>query len=92
MNKNQRNVAMTLNATNDDMEPEIVNDDGEKKVEGKAKFNGAYSYFVLFIVLACRIMVQWHRKGLNYAYGYKGLGDAAGSPLYEVSSAFPQLK
>lgn len=55
------------------------------------KFNAAYSYFVLAIVLVCRIMVQWHRKGLNYAYGYTGLGEAANNPIYEISTAYPQL-
>lgn len=63
-----------------------------EKEELAKKFKPAYAYFVLFIVLACRIMVQWHRKGLTYAYGYTGLGIAAGNGLYEISTAFPQLK
>jgi len=44
---------------------------------------------VLFIVLICRIMVQWHRKGLTYAYGYTGLGEAANNGFYEMSTYFP---
>lgn len=42
--------------------------------ENQSKFKPAYAYFVLFTVLITRIMVQWHRKGLTYAYGYTGLG------------------
>jgi len=76
---------MALNATADDAEI-VPDDDKTEVVESKAKFNPVYSYFVLFIVLACRVMVQWHRKGLNYAYGYTGLGEQAGSPIYEISS------
>lgn len=56
------------------------------------KFKPAYAYFVLFIVLMCRIMVQWHRKGLTYAYGYTGLGAAAGNPVFEIATAYPELK
>ena len=58
----------------------------------KKNFKPGYAYFVLFIVLACRIMVQWHRKGLTYAYGYTGLGEAANNPIYEISTAYPELK
>lgn len=55
----------------------------------KRNFNPIYAYFVLFIVLICRIMVQWHRKGLTYAYGYTGLGEAANNGFYEMSTYFP---
>lgn len=55
----------------------------------KKNFNPVYAYFVLFIVLICRIMVQWHRKGLTYAYGYTGLGEAANNGFYEMSTYFP---
>jgi MFS family permease len=41
-------------------------------------------------------MVQWHRKGLTYAYGYTMTGNAldiaATKHIYEISSTFPQLK
>ena len=37
-------------------------------------------------------MVQWQRKGLNYAYGYTGLGEMAKNPVYEIATAYPQLK
>jgi MFS family permease len=47
---------------------------------------------VLLIALICRIVVQWHRKGLTYAYGYTALGVDAGSAFYEMSSAYPELK
>lgn len=36
-------------------------------------------------------MVQWHRKGLTYAYGYTGLGEQAGNAMFEIATAFPQL-
>ena len=64
----------------------------EKNADGVAKFKPVYAYFVLFMALFCRIMVQWHRKGITYAYGYTGLGEFAGNPIYEISSAYPQLK
>jgi len=52
----------------------------------KKNFNPIYSYFVLFVVLICRIMVQWHRKGLTYAYGYTGVGEAANNRFFEMST------
>lgn len=58
----------------------------------KRNFNPIYAYFVLFVVLICRIMVQWHRKGLTYAYGYTGLGDAYKNGFFEMSTYFPELK
>lgn len=57
-----------------------------------ATFKPAYAYFVLFIVLVCRIIVQWHRKGLTYAYGYTGLGLDAGNPFFEIAADYPPLK
>lgn len=76
---------------------EVVKDEEDaaiekEKEELRKKFKPGYAFFVLAIVLLCRIMVQWHRKGLTYAYGYTALGDLAGSPIYEISSAYPQLK
>jgi MFS family permease len=37
-------------------------------------------------------MVQWHRKGLTYAYGYTYLGDVEKKTTFEIASSFPQLK
>ena len=71
---------------------EIVAAEDDSAAKIKAQFKPGYSFFVLGIVLLCRIMVQWHRKGLTYAYGYTAMGDLAGSSLYEISSAYPQLK
>jgi hypothetical protein len=59
--------------------------------ESKPKFNPVYAYFVLFLVLICRIMVQWHRQSLSYAYGYTGVGLLANNPVYEISTAYPEL-
>lgn len=103
---NKRGSLITMQATPNDSaetEPDTEKTTEEKPdadtaaidkaaEEARKKFNPAYSFFVLAIVLLCRIMVQWHRKGLTYAYGYTALGDLAGSPLYEISSAYPQLK
>ena len=64
----------------DDSSSDIVSSEKtEEKIVDQAEinkknYNPVYAYFVLFIVLICRIMVQWHRKGLTYAYGYTGLG------------------
>lgn len=99
----ERGARIVMNATaNDSTEPtgdaepttELVEkSDAEKEKEELAKnFNPVYAYFVLFIVLVCRIMVQWHRKGLTYAYGYTGLGVTAANPVYEIATAYPQLK
>jgi hypothetical protein len=65
-----------------------INKDDQPLID-KKKFNAVYSFFVLFLVLAARVIVQWHRKGLNYAYGYKGTGEAAGNALYEIATAYP---
>ena len=74
---------------------EIKQESGEDLEEGKcgpvAKFKPMASYFVLSLILLVRIMVQWHRKGLTYAYGYTGLGAAAGNPIFEIATAYPQL-
>lgn len=103
----QRGATLTMAATpNDGAETEPDSNEPEAKEvevvkasdadkaaeEAKAKFNPVYAFFVLFVVLACRIMVQWHRKGLTYAYGYTALGELAGSSVYEISSYYPQLK
>jgi MFS family permease len=58
----------------------------------KKNYNPIYAFFVLFVVLICRIVVQWHRKGLTYAYGYTGLGEAANNGFYEMATYFPELK
>jgi len=36
-------------------------------------------------------MVHWHRKVLNYAYGYTGIGATANNPIYEIATAYPKL-
>lgn len=56
-----------MQASNNDVTAETSNDDKENLLdkpmtqeEKNAKlFNPVYSYFVLFVVLAARIMVQW---------------------------------
>ena len=76
--------------TSSDKEENLLNKDGMTQEEINNKnFNPVYSYFVLFVVLAARIMVQWQRKGLNYAYGYTGLGEMRNNPIYEIATAYP---
>jgi hypothetical protein len=75
----------------DSTEPLVASGDDQAAINEK-NFKPLYAYFVLFIVLACRIMVQWHRKGLTYAYGYTYLGDVSKKTTYEIASSFPQLK
>lgn len=60
-----------------------------KEEEKVAEFKPLYAYLVLGLVLICRITVMWHRAGLSYAYGYSGVGAAAGSPMYEISKFYP---
>lgn len=96
-----RGASLVMNAAANDNEASSEPLVSESKTEdgkmdqaeiNKKNFNPVYAYFVLFIVLMCRIMVQWHRKGLTYAYGYTGLGAAAGNPIFEIATAYPELK
>lgn len=73
------------NVSVSDLEPEEVEE------ENKPKFNPVYAYFVLGLVLVCRIMVQWHRQSLSYAYGYTGVGLMKNNPVYEIATAYPDL-
>lgn len=41
--------------------------------EEKAKI-GSYSWFVMLMILAIRIVYQWQRSIFSYSYGYTGLG------------------
>jgi hypothetical protein len=91
----QRGANIVMNAASSSVEPSsddqkepLVNKEDQAEIN-KRNFNPLYAYFVLFIVLACRIMVQWHRKGLTYAYGYTYLGDAANKANYEIATSFP---
>lgn len=52
-------------------------------------FKPIYAYFVLFFILFCRIIVQWQRRGLTYAYSYTGIGSTFNNPIYEISTEFP---
>lgn len=73
-----------------DSEKEGLIEKPQTQEEINAKnFKPAYAYFVLFIALLARIMVQWQRKGLCYSYGYTGLGDARNNPVYEIATAYP---
>ena len=85
--------AQTDESSSDIVSAEKTEEKREDQAEiNKKNFNPIYAYFVLFIVLICRIMVQWHRKGLTYAYGYTGLGEAANNGFFEMATYFPELK
>jgi len=93
-----RGSALIMNAANDDVTDITAADDDkddcviETQEELNArKFKPAYAYFVLFITLIARIMVQWQRKGINYSYGYTGLGPKMNNPIYEMGTFYPQL-
>ena len=69
-------------------------EDGNKPIEAteqKAKI-GAYSWFVMMIILLVRIVYQWERTIFSYSYGYTGLGAQAGNAIYEMSTAYPALQ
>lgn len=78
-------------SANETTDIEVSEEKVEEKKGGLPKFKPLYAYFVLAIVLVCRILVQWHRKGFTYAYGYTGLGEAAGNPIFEISASYPEL-
>jgi len=58
--------------------------------EEDPKFSN-YSWVVLAIIVAVRIVYQWYRSIFSYCYGYVGTGLQKGSPIYEISSAYHQL-
>ena len=59
---------------------------GESQKEGKV---GAYSWFILAIMVLIRVTYQWHRSIFSYCYGYTGLGIQAGNPIFELATAYP---
>jgi len=96
-----RGSALVMNAAKDDEDiqetgagkdgAEVCLVETQEEINAR-KFKPAYAYFVLFITLIARIMVQWQRKGINYSYGYTGLGDKMNNPLYEMGTFYPQMK
>ena len=50
-----------------------------------------YASGVLFLILLVKIVNQWHRKSLTYAFGYKH-GTGLLEPFFEISSSYPQLE
>ena len=45
--------------TSSDKEENLLNKGETQEEKNERLFNPVYSYFVLFVVLAARIMVQW---------------------------------
>lgn len=50
---------VTAETSNDDKEENLLNKPKTQDEINKEKFKPAYAYFVLFITLCARIMVQW---------------------------------
>ena len=73
---------------------ELVEDFKEEEKAGeeasKPKF-GPYAWLVLSIAVLIRVMVQWQRSIFSYVYGYTGVGEQAGSKVFEIAVAYPQL-
>lgn len=80
----------------DDKNTQLNIDDASETLDEtkmmKSKFKPFYAYFVLAMVLMCRMMVQWHWKGFGFAYGYTGTGEQFGDKFFEMSKFYPQLK
>lgn len=51
----------------------------------------SYAMFILGILTVIRIATQWQQKSIGYFYGFSGLGEMAGNPRFEISSAYPEL-
>ena len=97
-------MSTALNATKDDMDASKDDMEGEGEViettavEVKEtpviespKQVGLYSWFVLGLLLAIRVVYQWHRSVFSYSFGYKGIGIQAMNPIYEIGVAYPDL-
>jgi MFS family permease len=76
----------------DDKDENLLENPLNQSEINASKFSPLYAYFVLIITLIARIMVQWQRKGINYSYGYTGLGDKMNNQLYEMGTFYPELK
>lgn len=50
-----------------------------------------YMFFVLLVIMLQRTASQWQRKSLTYAYGFEGIGQQLGNPIYEMTSSYPEL-
>jgi hypothetical protein len=53
------NNDVTVETSNDDKDENLLNKEMTQEEKNNKLFNPTYSYFVLFVVLAARIMVQW---------------------------------
>lgn len=66
----------------------MIEDD---KTETKSGKTSNYAYLVLAIICMIRIAVNWQNKSLGYFTGFTGVGAMAGSPVFEISKAYPLL-
>jgi hypothetical protein len=91
-------MSTALNATKDDGDAEEVIQEvegdttqvvaTEVKTEEPKKVT-TYSWFVLAILVAIRVIYQWQRSIFSYSFGYKGVGLQAFNPIYEIGAAYP---
>lgn len=64
-------------------------------VERNFKFTeNPYTVFVLFMMLAAKMINQWQRKFISYATGYSAPTDLGmmDRSFYEIGAAYPQLE
>ena len=45
----------------------------------------------LLLILAVGTGYNWQKFGLAYAYGFHGVGEQAGNPIFEIGAAYPDL-
>jgi len=86
-------MSTALNATPDGTNDETKSEDKVEETPAKTeevKFTN-YSWFVLALIVSVRIVYQWQRSIFSYCYGYQGTGLQKGNPVFEISSAYPQL-
>lgn len=82
---------MILSATGNTALNSTASDDEalvEKPPAAKADLK---AWFTLGLVIMIRILMQSQRAFLSFAYGFTGTGIQAGSPIFELSTAYPQL-
>ena len=69
-----------------------IDEDQELKTKEDDNKVTTYAMFILGILTVIRIATQWQQKSIGYFYGFSGLGEMAGNPRFEISSAYPELQ
>ena len=50
---------------------------------------GAYSALVILILLIIKVVCQWYKKSLTYAYGFSVDPSTPNAEFFEISKQFP---